>query len=80
MSDYSIHSEPRAGHWVAWAVAEGESGPSGHVILPGQTQEEAEANARHWIERIGADPRLPWPPPPGEEPPTESTPPESADS
>lgn len=60
MSDYSIHSEARAGHWVAWAVAAGESRPAGAVILPGQTRQEAEANARRWIERIGADPRLPW--------------------
>ena len=58
MSDYSIHSEARAGHWVAWAVAPGESKPEGAVILPGQTQQEAESNARHWIERISADPRL----------------------
>ena len=58
MSDYTIHSEPRAGHWVAWAVAPGESRPAGAVILPGQTRQEAEANARHWIERFTADPRL----------------------
>ena len=55
MSDYSIHSEARAGHWVAWAVAPGESGPAGAVVLPGQTRQEAEANARRWIERISAD-------------------------
>ena len=58
MSDYSIHSEARAGHWVAWAVAPDGSGPAGAVILPGQTREEAEANARHWIERLAADGRL----------------------
>ena len=58
MSDYTIHSEARAGHWVAWAVAPGESRPAGAVILPGQTRQEAEANARHWIERVTADPRL----------------------
>ena len=80
MSDYSIHSEARAGHWVAWAVAAGESRPAGAVILPGQTQQEAEANARHWIERIGADSLLPWPAAPGEEPPTESASPDPADS
>lgn len=58
MSDYSIHSEARAGHWVAWAVAAGESKPLGAVILPGQTRQEAEANALHWVERISEDPRL----------------------
>jgi hypothetical protein len=74
MSDYSIHSEARAGHWVAWAVAAGESKPAGAVILPGQTREEAEANAQHWVERIGADSLLPWPdlqPASAEEPPSD---------
>lgn len=80
MSDYSIHSEARAGHWVAWAVAPGESRPAGAVILPGQTQEEAEANARHWVERIGADALLPWPSPSRDEPPAESAAPEPAGS
>ena len=58
MSDYEIHSRASAGHWVAWAVAPGESKPAGAVILPGQTRQEAEANARRWVERISADPRL----------------------
>ena len=75
MSDYSIHSEARAGHWVAWAVAAGESRPAGAVILPGQTQQEAEANAQHWVERIGADARLPWAAPAPEEPPAADPPP-----
>ena len=79
MSDYSIHSEARAGHWVAWAVAAGESRPAGAVILPGQTQQEAEANAQHWVERIGADALLPWPAP-REESPDESAPPGPAES
>ncbi len=79
MSEYSIHSEPRAGHWIAWAVAAGESGPAGAVILPGQTQEEAEANARVWVERIGADARLPWAAPAREEePPAEDASPDPA--
>lgn len=58
MSEYTVQSEARAGHWVAWAVAPGESRPAGAVILSGQTRQEAEANAQHWIERISADPRL----------------------
>ena len=58
MSEYSIHSEPRAGHWVAWVTAPGESSPAGAVILPGQTQQEAEANAQRWGEELTKDPRL----------------------
>ena len=80
MSDYSIHSEAHAGHWVAWAVAAGESTPAGAVILPGQTRQEAEANALHWIERVGADPSLPWPAPSREEPPAGDAAPGSAES
>ena len=56
--DYSIQSEARAGHWVAWLTAPGTSTPVGSVIVPGQTQDEAEANVRQWMERISADPRL----------------------
>ena len=58
MNDYRIHSEARAGHWVAWAVAPGESRPAGAVTLSGQTRQEAEANARRWVERISAAPGL----------------------
>ncbi len=56
--DYSIQSEARAGHWVAWVTEPGTSTPVGSVLLPGQTQEEAEANARQWMERISADASL----------------------
>ena len=56
--DYSIQSEARAGHWVAWLIAPGTSTPVGSVTIPGQTQEEAEANVRQWMERITADPRV----------------------
>jgi len=58
MGDYSIHSEARAGHWIAWATAPGESKPAGAIILPGQTQQEAEANAQRWAERLTQDPWL----------------------
>jgi len=58
MSDYSIHSKARAGHWVAWVTAPGESKPAGSIILPGQTQQEAEANAQLWAKRLTQDPRL----------------------
>ena len=58
MSDYNIHSKARAGHWIAWATDAGESKPLGSVILPGQTQQEAEDNAQRWIDRLTEDPRL----------------------
>lgn len=58
MSDYTIHSEARAGHWVAWATAGDDARPAGAVILPGQTQAEAEENARRWVDRLAADPGL----------------------
>ena len=55
---YSVHSEPRAGHWVAWVIEGSDSKPTGHVILVGQTQEEAERNAQQWADRLVADPTL----------------------
>ncbi len=58
MSNYTIHSEARAGHWVAWITSTEGPEPIGSVILPGQTQEEAESNARLWMERVTKDSSL----------------------
>ncbi len=58
MSNYVIESEARAGHWVAWVTSSGEPKPVGSVILPGQTQEEAESNAQRWLERLTKDSSL----------------------
>ncbi len=58
MSNYAIHSEARAGHWVAWVTSTEEPKPVGSVILPGQTQEEAESNAKIWLERLIKDSSL----------------------
>ena len=58
MADYEIYSEPRYGHWVAWVKPNSGQKPVGEVILVGQTQEEAEANARRWGERLDNDPTL----------------------
>jgi len=55
---YTIQSELRAGHWVAWVTAGGDAKPAGSVLLVGQTRDEAEANARQWAERLAADPAL----------------------
>ena len=57
-TDYEIHSEMRAGHWVAWATSSGDSNPAGSVLLLGQNQEEAETNAEQWVERITQDSKL----------------------
>ncbi len=57
-ASYNVHAEPRGGHWVAWVTAPQDDRPAGSVILVGQTQEEAEANARQWAERLAGDPQL----------------------
>ena len=46
------------GHWASWVTSGNDPKPSGEVILVGQTQEEAEAHARLWAERLAADPTL----------------------
>jgi hypothetical protein len=45
-----VRSEQRGPHWVAWIVDEREK-PRGSVIVVGQTREEAEARARHWLQQ-----------------------------
>lgn len=55
---FRVHSRPSGGHWVAWVTAGGDAKPAGAAILVGRTQEEAEANARSWGERLDDDPRL----------------------
>ena len=57
-TQYQVHSQPSGGHWVAWLTAGAATQPAGSVILVGQTQEEAEANARGWAARLNDDPRL----------------------
>jgi hypothetical protein len=58
MADYTVQSKPTGGHWTAWVTASGSDKPAGHVILVGQTQQEAETHARQWQDRIEADPTL----------------------
>ncbi len=45
---YDVRSEARGSHWIAWVCRGGDPKPHRSVILIGQTQEEAEANARKW--------------------------------
>ena len=55
---YQLHSQPSGGHWVAWLTSGNDTKAAGAVVLVGQTQEEAEANAQQWANRLGDDPRL----------------------
>ena len=47
---YEIHSEARGSHWIAWVTRDGDPKPEGAVVLVGQTQDEAVANARQRAE------------------------------
>jgi hypothetical protein len=47
---YQIHSEARGPHWIAWVTRGGDSKPYRSVVVIGETQEEAEKNARTWAE------------------------------
>lgn len=56
--NFTIHCEQRAGHWTSWVTTGNDTAAAGAVVLVGQTQEEAEANAQQWADRLSADPRL----------------------
>jgi hypothetical protein len=46
---FSIHSEARGPHWVAWLTRDPEPRPLRDVVLVGETREEAESRARSWL-------------------------------
>ena len=48
---YRILSEARGPHWIAWIARDGGSKPDRSVIVIGETQAEAEKNARAWAEQ-----------------------------
>jgi hypothetical protein len=48
---FEIRSEAHGPHWVAWIARPGDGAPDRDVLLIGETQAEAEANARRWAER-----------------------------
>ena len=50
---YEIHSEARGPHWIAWITRGGGQKPERSAIIVGETQEEAEANARRWADQSG---------------------------
>ena len=45
-----IRSEASGSHWIAWVSRDGDPKPHHSVVLIGQTQDEALANARRWAE------------------------------
>lgn len=55
---YDVRAKPSGGHWIAWVTAPPDTRPVGAVILVGQTQDEATANARRWADRLAADSTL----------------------
>jgi len=50
-STYTVHSEARGPHWIAWVTEGADAKPAGSVVLVAATQEEAEARARQWAEK-----------------------------
>jgi hypothetical protein len=48
---FEIRSEAHGPHWVAWLARTGDDAPEQSVLIIGETQREAEANARRWAER-----------------------------
>jgi hypothetical protein len=46
---YEIRSEAHGPHWVAWLVG-GTDAVAQSVVVIGQTQAEAEARAKQWVE------------------------------
>ncbi len=59
-TDFGVRSEKRSGHWVSWLTSGNTTEAAGAVLLVGQTQDEAEANAHRWAARVAEDPRLSW--------------------
>ena len=49
---FEIHSEAHGPHWIAWVTRSGGDAPERSVVLVGRTQEDAEARARWWAERL----------------------------
>ena len=47
---FTLHSEARGPHWVAWMTAGEDARPLRDVIVVGETRREAEARARTWID------------------------------
>ena len=48
---FEIRSEAHGPHWVAWLASAADGTAERSVLLVGQTQAEAESNARRWAQR-----------------------------
>ena len=47
---YTIHTEARGPHWIAWLTVGAEAKPERSIILIAANQEQAEQRARQWAE------------------------------
>ncbi len=51
---FTVRSEARGPHWIAWLTRDPETRPVRDVVLVGENQEEAETRARRWLEEAQA--------------------------
>jgi hypothetical protein len=49
---YEIRSAAHGPHWIAWLTRSGSDEPDRSIVIVGETQQEAEANARKWLQSI----------------------------
>ena len=47
---YEIRSAARGPHWIAWLIRAGSDEPDRSIVIVGETQQEAEENARKWLQ------------------------------
>jgi hypothetical protein len=47
-SSYTVHTEARGPHWIAWLTLGADPKPERSVILIAATEEEAKARAHQW--------------------------------
>jgi hypothetical protein len=53
-SAFTIHSEERGPHWIAWATRGNDTKPVLSAVVVGETKEEAEARAAAWAAEVTA--------------------------
>ena len=46
---FTVHSEARGQHWIAWLTRDPDTRPVRDVVLIAETREEAESRARTWV-------------------------------
>ncbi len=47
---YTVHTEARGPHWIAWLTLGTDPKPERSIILIAATEEEATARAHQWVE------------------------------